>query len=291
MADRDRVTAPGAGFRRRVAWLGCQAVGVGGESIEARLKRRRQRALFDGVAELYDTSRRGYPDGLVEFMVATAGLGEGGRALEVGCGTGQLTGQLARRGCDVTAIDIGPSMVAGARRRLGRASVRFAVVSFEDFEGDDGSFDLVVSATAFHWVDPEVKFDKTARLLRPGGWLALLATGERYDDPFGTALLEMWVARSDDGGAWVKQKKLADTRIITSTGLFGQPLEKTHAERITLPAEVVIGVESTRATFLSWDPDTRRSFTEQMRRHLDGLPSVNLTQQTTLTIAPVPTTP
>jgi ubiquinone/menaquinone biosynthesis C-methylase UbiE len=266
-------------------------VGVGGESIEARSKRRRQRALFDGVAGLYDTSRRGYPRELVELMVTTAGLGEGGRVLEVGCGTGQLTEQLARHGCDVTAIDIGPSMVAVARRRLGRAPVRFAVVSFEDFEADDGAFDLVVSATAFHWVDPEVKFDKTARLLRPGGWLALLATGERYDDPFGTALLEMWVDRSDDGGAWVKQRKLADTQIITSTGLFGHPLEKTHAERISHPAEVVIGVESTRAMFLSWDPDARLDFTDQMRRHLYGLPSVDLTQQTTLTMAAAPTDP
>jgi ubiquinone/menaquinone biosynthesis C-methylase UbiE len=224
-------------------------------------------------------------------MVTTAGLGEGSKVLEVGCGTGQLTAELARRGCDVTAIDIGPSMVAVARRRLGRAPVRFAVVSFEDFAGDDGWFDLVVSATAFHWVDPEVKFDKTARLLRPGGWLALLATGERYDDPFGTALLEAWVARSDDGGAWVKQKKLSDTEIITSTGLFGQAFEKAHAERISLPAQVAVGVECTRATFLSWDADVRRGFTEQVRSHLSGLPSMDLTQQTRLTMAPALTTP
>jgi hypothetical protein len=43
----------------------------------------------------------------------------------------------------------------------------------------DASFDLVVSATAFHWVDPEVKYDKAARRLGRGGWLALLATGEK----------------------------------------------------------------------------------------------------------------
>ena len=264
---------------------------MGVEGSEAWSKRRHQRALFDGVAELYDTSRRGYPRELVELMLETAGLREGSRVLEVGCGTGQLTEQLARHGCDVTAIDIGPSMVAVARRRLGRAPVRFAVVSFEEFEGGDGSFDLLVSAMAFHWVDPEVKFDKTARVLRPGGWLALLATGERYDDPFGTDLLEMWVARSDDGGAWAKQKKLSDTQIITTTGLFGGPLETTHAERISLPVEVVVGVESTRATFLSWDADARRDFTDQMRQHLRGHPNVVLTQHTTLTMAPVLTTP
>jgi ubiquinone/menaquinone biosynthesis C-methylase UbiE len=260
---------------------------VEAESIEARSRRRHQRELFDGVAELYDASRRAYPRMLVDFMFGTARLGERGRVLEVGCGTGQLTGQLARHGCDVTAIDIGPSMITAARRRLAGAPVAFEVVSFEDFAEDDGSFDLLVSATAFHWVDPEVKFDKTARLLRPGGWLALLATGERYDDPLGTTLLDMWVAGSEDGGAWVKQRKLADTQIITSTGLFGQPLEKTYAERISLSAEVVIGVESTRATFLSWEPDARRAFTEQMRSHLRGLSSVDLTQQTTLTMAPL----
>jgi hypothetical protein len=93
------------------------------------------------------------------------------------------------------------------------------------------------------------------------------------------------------GNAWVKQKELADTQIITATGLFGEPLEKTHAERISLPVDVVVGVESTRATFLSWDADARRAFTEQMRRHLRGLPSVDLTQQTTLTMAPVLATP
>jgi hypothetical protein len=52
------------------------------------------------------------------------------------------------------------------RRRLGRAAVRFEVASFEDFVAPEASFDLVVSATAFHWVDPEVKFGKPARLLR-----------------------------------------------------------------------------------------------------------------------------
>ena len=52
--------------------------------------------------------------------------------LEVGCGTGQLTEQLAPHGFDLTAIDIGASMIAAARRRLGGRAVSFQVVSFED---------------------------------------------------------------------------------------------------------------------------------------------------------------
>lgn len=257
------------------------------ESEERRRKRRHQRTLFDDAAELYDASRPGYPKEIVEFMVATAGLEAGSAVLEVGCGTGQLTEQLARYDFTVTAIDIGPSMVAAARRRLGRSAVRFEDVAFEDFNAAEAPFDVVVSAAAFHWVDPEVKFAKPARLLRPGAWLALLATGEKYDDPFGSALLDMWVARSDDGGAWVKQQKLSATEIIATAGLFDTAVERTHAERMRLPVEVVIGLENTRATSLSWEEDTRRAFTEELRDHLRSQPEVSLTQETSLTMAQV----
>jgi SAM-dependent methyltransferase len=241
--------------------------------------------LFDRVADLYDSSRRAYPEEIVDLMVGTAGLSSGSAVLEVGCGTGQLTEQLVHYDVALTALDIGPAMVAAAQRRVGRSDVRFDVVSFEGFEAADASFDLVVSATAFHWIDPEVKFVKSARLLRPGGWLALLATGERYDDPFGSALLDMWVARSDDGGAWVKQQKLSDTEIIDAVGLFDMPVEKTHAERMSLPSEVVIGVENTRATSLSWDEHTRRSFVEELHDLLRSQLQISLTQMTSLTMA------
>lgn len=153
---------------------------------------------------------------LVEFVVSTAQLNAGARVLEVGCGTGQLTRQLAQYKFDLTAIDTGPAIIASAQRRVVSPSVQFKVISFEDFDAEDGLFDLVVAATAFHWIDPEVKFTKSARLLRPGRWLALLSTGEKYDDPFGSALVDLWAARSHDGGVWVKQRKLSDTEIITS---------------------------------------------------------------------------
>src|SRR5207248_5674970 len=130
------------------------------ESEQQRRRRRHRRTLFDDAAALYDASRRGYPKDIVDFMVATAGLGAGSAVFEVGCGTGQLTESLVPYGFAVTALDLGPAMVAAARRRLGRTSIRFEVGAFEDYEAPDAAFDLVVSATAFHWIDPEVKFDR-----------------------------------------------------------------------------------------------------------------------------------
>ncbi len=242
--------------------------------------------LFDGAAQLYDACRLGYPGDIVEFLVTTASISAGSTVLEVGCGTGQLTDRLAYSGFNLTAIDIGPSMIAVARLRLETTDVSFQVTAFEDLAASEASFDLIVSGTAFHWIDPEVKFHKSARLLRPGGWLALLATGERYDDPLGGELLKMWVARSDDGGAWVKQQ-LADSEAIADTGLFADPVERTHARRLVRPVDAVVGVESTRAVSLGWPDGVRRGFTDELRRHLRSQAEVHLTQETTLTMARV----
>lgn len=257
---------------------------TGPETEQERSKRHYQRTLFDGVSGLYEASRPGYPGHIVEFVVATAGLGPGAAVLEVGCGTGQLTESLAGFGFSLTAIDIGPSMIAAARRRLEGSAVSFQAASFEDLDAADASFDLIISAAAFHWIDPDVKFAKSARLLRPGGWLAVLDIGERYDDPLGAALNGMWVARNDTG-AWVR--RAPDAEVMAGTGLFGAPVGQTDTQRFTRPADAVIGVENTRATSLSWPDDVRLRFTEELRHHLGAQPEAHLTLSTTVTMAPV----
>jgi SAM-dependent methyltransferase len=178
-------------------------------------------------------------------------------------------------------------MIEAARRRLADSAVTFQVTSFEDFSGAEASFDLIISGTAFHWVDPDVKFSKPARLLRPGGWLALLSTGERYDDPFGAALKDMWIALGREGSTWVTAPQAGETEIAGDAGLFEAPVHMKDAQRIVLPAETVIGVENTRATSLSWSDEVRREFTQEMRRHLSSQTEVHLTQETSLTMARV----
>jgi ubiquinone/menaquinone biosynthesis C-methylase UbiE len=255
------------------------------ENDVQRRRRHRQRILFDKVADLYAATRSGYPPEIVEFAIRTAGLVPGSAVLEVGCGTGQLTASLVGRGFEVTALDIGPALVAAAQRALGTSAARFLVSSFEDFAGSEGSFDLVVCATAFHWIDPDVRFSKAARLLRPGGWLALLGTGERYDDPVGSALRQLWIARSDDRGAWARQPQLTDADSVNGSGLFEPAVVQTHERRRSLSASGVAGIENTRATMLSWPTEEREQFNAELRELLAGCAEVHLTQQTLLTMA------
>jgi SAM-dependent methyltransferase len=126
------------------------------------------------VAAEYDRARPGYPASLVDAACSAGGLDRGSHVVEVGCGTGKLTGALAERGLRVEAVDPGAELVEIGRRRLGSASVRFHVARFEDVDLPAGAFDAVFSAAAFHWIDPAVGWSKAARLLRSGGLLALL---------------------------------------------------------------------------------------------------------------------
>jgi SAM-dependent methyltransferase len=135
------------------------------------------RWTFDEAAELYDRARPGYPAALFDDLAELTSVGPGSRVLEIGPGTGQATLPLAERGCRVVAVELGADLAAVARRKLaGFSNVEVVTGAFEDWPLPAEPFDLVLAATAFHWIDPAVRVDKVADALRPGGSLATITT-------------------------------------------------------------------------------------------------------------------
>jgi len=255
------------------------------EDAQQRAHRERRRAGFDRIAERYDATRVGYPDALVDGMLATAGVGPGDPVLEVGCGTGQLTRQLVARGVALTAIDLGPAMVAVARKRLADRDVRWVVGPFEDIDLG-GGYALIASATAFHWIDPAIGLPRAAGLLRPGGWLAVLSTFEHYDEPVATGLQEVWM-RHTGQTAWHEPRPAPMVDPLEASPYFGDPVVRTHAERRALAPGAVVDLERTRATYLDFDGPTRAAFTAEATALVAGLDAVGAEQRTGLTMAPV----
>jgi ubiquinone/menaquinone biosynthesis C-methylase UbiE len=136
---------------------------------------RRYGKVFDEMAAEYDRRRPTYPDELVDQACQVAGIGSGDQVLEVGCGSGQLTRGLVGRGLRVTALEPGRNLIALARQNLkGAGAVEFVNARFEDVSLPSEKFQAVFSASAFHWVDPKVSWQKTADVLVPRGTLALV---------------------------------------------------------------------------------------------------------------------
>ena len=132
--------------------------------------------VFDEVAEDYDRHRPSYPDVLVDRACEAAGIGPGAAVLEIGCGTGQLTRSLLARGLRVTAVEPGRQLIARARDQCGGVGdVQFVNARLENASLPRARYSAVFSASAIHWVDPDVGWRKAADALVDDGSIALVS--------------------------------------------------------------------------------------------------------------------
>ena len=138
------------------------------------LDRKKDSQSFNKVAGLYDQFRPDYPRPLVDSVIASSRLPEGGRILEIGSGTGKATRLFASLGYAIHCIEPGRQLATVAARNLQAFPlVTFEITRFEDWQEQPAAFELVMSAQAFHWIPAEIGYPKAARSLKPGGALAL----------------------------------------------------------------------------------------------------------------------
>lgn len=129
---------------------------------------------FGVDAQRYDLARPGYPDTLVTRIVSKS---PGPDVLDVGCGTGIAARQFQAAGCTVLGIEPDARMADFARTR----GLQVEVATFEAWQPAGRTFDAVIAAQSWHWVEPVAGAVKAARVLRPGGRLAIF--GHVYEPP------------------------------------------------------------------------------------------------------------
>lgn len=122
----------------------------------------------------YDQARPGYPDALVARIVDGS---PGPEVLDVGTGTGISARQFQAAGCAVLGVEPDARMAEFARTR----GLAVEVATFEAWQPSGRTFDAVIAAQSWHWVDPVVGGVKAAEVLRPGGRLAIF--GHVYEPP------------------------------------------------------------------------------------------------------------
>lgn len=132
------------------------------------------RKAFGEDPRNYDRWRPRYCPELFSSVIQYAGLSPQSYALEIGIGTGQATEPILQTGSSVKAVELDETLCRFVAEKF-RENPRFSVVhgEFEAWEAKEEAFDLVYSATAFHWIPPQTGYPKLFRLLKKGGAVAL----------------------------------------------------------------------------------------------------------------------
>jgi SAM-dependent methyltransferase len=255
----------------------------GNENPAVTDEREKLRATFDAAVDRYDRARPEYPRALFDELFRRTGLAEGDRVLEVGCASGKATRALAARGLRLTCIELGPSLAAAARRNLaGFADVDVITADFESWRPPEKTtYAAVVAATAWHWVDPVVRYQRAWELLRPGGHLAfwtavhvLPPTGDRFFEEIQTIYDE--IGESLGPRVWPQPREIGDDRAeILASGLFDLVSVTQFDWELHYDAERYIDLLETFSGHLAMAPWQRERLYAEIRRRLaqrpDGL--------------------
>lgn len=208
---------------------------------------------FGHAAEAYERGRNGYPEAALDVV----GVASDAVVLDLAAGTGKLTRQLVPRHASVIAVEPSDAMRALLERVVPDATALAGYA--ESIPLEDGSVDAVFVGEAFHWF-PDGSVDEIARVLRPGGTLAILFN--RPDGPVEPPLSEVFEAALERGslskppaqsiasGAW--QRELPGPFEAFRTGSFPHRVERDRDGLIDMFASwsVVAALPDERRTSL-----------------------------------------
>jgi SAM-dependent methyltransferase len=235
------------------------------------------KTTFDSAGQLYQRARPEYPGELYDELVRLAGLRSGDRLLEIGCATGKATIPLAQRGFRITCVEIGPKLAAEGRRNLaGFRDVEVILTAFETWRPPDAvGFDLVFAATAWHWIDPAVKYRRTWELLRPAGHLAFWTAAQVFPaggDTFFRDIQPIYDEIGESlppGATWPQPGQLPDaTAEIRDSGLFEQVAVRHFDWEVSYSAGEYIHLLDTFSGHIVMDAWKRDRLYGEIRRRL-----------------------
>jgi SAM-dependent methyltransferase len=234
---------------------------------------------FNQIAQLYNAARPSYPLDLIEDVIKLAQLSEPdqttdqitGQILEIGAGTGKATLPFAQRGYRIHCLEPGDQMAVVAAENL-RAypNVTFEITTFEDWPLQTSTYSLVMSAQAFHWVDPEIGYRKAAQALKPGGSLALIWNlADEAKSMLAQELDQIYTAHGDWRLQPFEERQQQSVQALSESSYFLAPTVKQYAWSQHYTTQQYLDLVSTQSDYLIKPAEQQRELLAAISTVLD----------------------
>lgn len=235
---------------------------------------------FDTAVSLYDRMRPGYVDELYGAVFEYVRIGEDSRVLEVGSGSGQATLPVLKTGCALTAVEYGENFSQMLKEKF-RDYGKFNVVTgkFEDVPLEENAYDLVFSATAFHWVPEDIGYPKVLSVLKEGGAFARFANRPRISEQMPELAADINVIYGEyynknydikPGTAkWFTEDKAREiSQIPAKYGFTDIKYHLFHRERV-FTAEEYTQLLGTYSDHIAIEESVRKAFFAEIEKAID----------------------
>jgi SAM-dependent methyltransferase len=225
---------------------------------------------FGAVAADYAAWRPGYPAEIVAFLAGGAdGHDRPRRILDLGAGTGLLTGLLVAAGHDVVAADVSADMLAELTARL--PDVPTLVAGAESLPLPDGDRDVVVAAQAAHWFDPVAASREFLRVLAPGGAVGFVWNSQEATSPWTVELAGMLAESTRDQAGDAPEGNRAVVEAFAD-GLDADVEVRSSRWVHRVPPEAVVGRAASSSRVGLMDDVARAAYLDGIRELLDTHP-------------------
>lgn len=231
---------------------------------------------FNTEAQKYEKMRPGYVPELYDDIFDAVNINADSNVIEIGIGGGQATLPILKTGCKLTAIEYGENLAKLCYEKFKEfTNFSTVVAKFEDADLDNNTYDLVFSASAFHWVPEEIGYSKVFNILKSGGVFARFANHPYKDkgrDGLNEAIQKIYSVYMRDSHApneYTKQDASSRADIAKKYGFVDISYKLYHRTR-TFTSDEYIELLGTYSDHIAIKETTRKKFFSEIKEAIDN---------------------
>lgn len=229
---------------------------------------------FDKFARIYDDARPKYPSPMYMDIKEFCNISNETQLLEIGTGSGIATKEIAKLKPNIITIEPGKNLLEVARKNLSQyPNIEFICDTFENCEFEEKKFDIILSATTFHWLEKENKYYECYKYLKDNGFLVLFWNSfcrensqvmKEIDELYAKNLYEIYEEKVDVNNS-VLEKIISRERELCQNDYFYISALKRYKTEYKYDANSYVELLNTYPKIIKLESNVREKFLAEIK--------------------------